>query len=268
MVKKTLLFAIVALSLLLASPFVMAAAELVSPVAGTNQSTTMIFNCTQSSDLPDALNATLGYNASGGAVGTYTGVVVNDTADDQEFYSAAFSISSLSDATTYNVTCKLDNGTATVESPGVLMAIDNTDPSVSLSLKSSSMSTGRTQELTWSSSDATTGLASVTVSVTSPNSDKCSTETWTDESGTSVQVTDTSCVGTYTVTITATDEAGNSATSTETFKASYPGESNGNLGTNFFKTSSEGGEDGTGSPKTAIVIIIAIIVIYFFTRKK
>lgn len=259
--NQTNVLALLALAfgLLFILPFASATTTLVSPVAGTNQSTTMVVNVT--TDLTEPLNATIWYNASGGATGTLLTTILNDTDGDTEFYSASVDISSLADATTYNFTAIVNNGTDTEETAGALLTIDNTAPSTSITLGRSSINVGNTNDFSWTSSDATSGLETVSLTVTAPGS--CSISSSTDSAG-SMTVTgsqQTGCSGTYTITLTATDYAGNSDTSTQTFKATEAGKKDG--------SNTLGGNQGEPTKTQNLIwVALGIIVIYFVFFKK
>jgi hypothetical protein len=260
MLKKNLIFMIV-LSLVFALPAVMAATTLNVPVSGTNY-TTITFNC--STAVANALNATIFYNASGGTAGTVLGTIVNDTASDTDF-TQLISIEALSDTLTYNFSCYVDSGVAQESSSGVTsVGVDNTAPTYTFSLLKSKLNTGRTQEITWTSADATSGVETVNASIVTPNNDRCSNQEWSATSGTNQQFLNTNCEGTYTATLSITDNAGNTASTSPTFKTVHAGpvrDSEGVLGLG------DGGS-GKGNLKTILIIIIIAVIVYLVVKKK
>lgn len=277
MTKNKLMIVAFVLSLLVI-PMIFAAgtATLNTPVTRTNY-TTLTWNCTSTvTSAATKYNVTIFYNATGGAASnaaTKLGSTVWNTTGSNTEFTASPSIESLSDLLTYNFTCYADNGTDKVYSTGIKsVGIDNTEPVTTLIVKSPTMSTSRTQELTWTSSDATSGLTSTTVTVAKPSS-SCASESWTTAAGTSQQVVDSSCDGTYTVTLTATDTAGNVKTSTATYKATYPGAKRGGastLSSGIGNIGSGIGSQGIGSDNgTVVVVAIALIcLLWLYNRRK
>lgn len=274
MLKNQWMIAIIALCAIFATPFVMAAVTLNVPVAGTNY-TTLTFNCTQASgDVSLARNATIFYNASGGPAGTSLGSITNDTADDTEF-TESISIESLSDGTSYNFTCMLDNGTTQTTSAGKAnVGIDNTNPVLTFTLLKTRLNTNRIQEITWTSTDATSGLSSTTLTVTSPNTDECATVTDSSSSATSFQITETGCTGTWNASLSATDDAGNTVTTSSTFKvedAGFTGSAaatasgDGDVPTGIFSIFGKGTD---GKANTKVIAIVILIILLFFVFKK
>lgn len=254
------------MAMCLVIPSVMATTTLNVPVTGTNY-TTINFNCT--TDIPVAHNASIYYNASGGAAGTLLGTIHNDTADDTDF-TGSLSIESLTDGLTYNFTCTITNSTADTEtSAGVEnVGIDNTNPTYTFELlKSTSANYKGTQELTWTTLDATSGVETVSVSVTSPNTDTCPTQSWSTTSGTNEKVL-LDCTGTYTASMTVTDNAGNSISTEDTFKVYAPGYKDASTGVGTFSSFSIGGDsDAKGNLTTFAIIAIIILVIWAVYKK-
>jgi len=257
-------------TIVLAVPFMMAATTMNLPANKANVTSPMTLNCTTA--ILEALNATVYYNASGGISQALTGgVLTNGSAADTDF-TGSITTSSLTDGADYNMTCYTCNasvcdGFAVNKS----ITIDNTDPAVSLTLLKSKLTENRVQELTWATSDVTTGLLSTKVGITTPNAEECAIQNWTDTSKTSEQFITTKCVGTYTVRVVSTDYAGNSGSSTSTFKVTHAG---GALGSGSGSSSASAGTFslfGGGDSKIntkAIVIIIAIIAGFYLLRKK
>ncbi len=203
--------------------FVSATTTIVRPVASGNYSATMIVNVT--TDLANAMNVTIYYNASGGAVGTSNVLVVilNDSASDTQFYNASVSIAGLTDGT-YNFTAMTTNLTGSTQtSTGVAsVKVDNTAPVAMLSSFVSLVNYGNY-------SDASTGLILINVTVSDAISNISSvyfnltdssgieqakynstliTIGYTDYWNASVNVSSLTD-GTYNMTLWVTDYAGN-----------------------------------------------------------
>lgn len=265
---------ILVLSMFLVTPMVMAAVN-ISGVTTLNNYTTVTFACAKLvADAPQ--NATLAYiyyNASGGpvsATATKLGsAVANDSRDD--LYFTGFSdVSGLTDGLTYNFTCVIGNATNNATAIAVSsVGIDNTAPTKTLSWDKPSVVMGSPQEISWTTSDATSGISSVSVTITSENTDLCPTTTYTDEDFTAKQFLDTDCDGTYTVLLTATDTAGNIATEEETFDVLVPGASiAGGLGSDLASGIGKTTDTKGNNTQAIVLVVVIVIVIYFLIRKK
>lgn len=253
--KILLIFAVFALTFLVL-PAVSAATTLNNPESGTNQSTTMVVNCTTA--IEDALNVTIFYNASGGT--TYLGLtdITNTTDGQTEFYDSATDISGLTDATTYNFSCTAANASLTESSAGVtIVTIDNTDPSVSLNviLGGDHQDYGREIEYTCTTSDAIDSSETTSFSVTHPSGDTTSSTSLTAD-GSSHKFKDTDYSGEYVFTCSATDDAGNTASSSSTVTVDELGRA--------IKVS----KSNNYNMLLRIGVIIAIIVFASFYNKK
>lgn len=198
-----------------------------TPLSGSNWSTTINFNCT--TDLPEPLNATLGYNSSGGGVLTYltASKVNNDTASDTYFYLSGIAITTLADGKLYNFTCSVDNGTYQELSAGrIKVGIDDTAPVLATT---TDQSTGHQRDnigLNWTCTDATVGVQTTSVSLSANGDAGCTisgTTSWSTATGSQLlTTTQTQCAGLYTVTSSCTDYSGNSASDSDTFNIYYP----------------------------------------------
>jgi hypothetical protein len=162
--KSTLLFIALITAIILIVYLVLAATTLNTPITNGNYSGTLTFNCTTA--LPDPLNASLLYNASGGAVGTI--LATNDTAGNLTEFTLSADISGLTDGTTYNMTCKVENSTASESSTAASsITIDNTPPNVSSFYNTTDGGNySRNITLNVSVSDATIGVGSVYFNIT------------------------------------------------------------------------------------------------------
>lgn len=243
---------------------VSAATTLVKPTASSYQTTSMIVNCTTTAtDCAACRNATIWYNASGGAAQTALTILTNDSADDIEFYSAGVSIAALTDGATYNFSCKVDNGTSQSWSAGRAgIVIDNTNPT--LDVKESSVTT--TAPINYKCSD--TNIATFTL-VHKNSAGTNVTETLQQSTSNYVQFL-TTVADTY--RFTCTDSAGNSATDSvvvseptgyaiPSAKAIPAGTSENFLQKEVFKL-------GTFSIKMWLLLLIAAGVVYWMYQKK
>lgn len=256
------------------------AATLNRPVSNGNYSTTMTVNVTVDSNVANNMtNTTCYYNSSGGTATTFLVEILNATAGDLDFTSTSVSISALSDATTYNISCRIFNRTTFNSSVSVSsVVIDNTNPTTSLTFDTDSISTSDSISIDWSSSDATSGLNTVTTTLTSPDTSRCPTKTYTSTTGDyGFYGEDTKCRGTYTVLVSAVDYAGNTGTSSKTFKASSSGltkSGSNTLGGTSKSQFSQGQEINSknlplGETGTNIAILIILgAAIYLFIKRK
>lgn len=206
---------------------------LVGPSALSNYSAMPVFNCTTRNDSDDChqcQNATIFYNASGGATTGTAGSVLcdipNSTAwGDEEFLSSenaacATAFLALTDADNspgYNFSCVFSNLTATYlrnSSSVATVGVDNTAPTITLTTDYSSVNLGRYFKYTITMADNAVG---VTTDVTKTYCNITDAEGDVDRDGvisTSASGTDftfTEVAGTYNITCVAVDEAGNVA---------------------------------------------------------
>lgn len=210
--NKLLIISVLLSVLLLAAVSAAGAATLVSPADNNNYTTTLTFNCT--SAMEKALNASLLYNASGGAATTYLTTVTNTSANQSDFVNTAVSIASLTDTATYNFTCIMDNSTDIVYTTAVDgITIDNTAPSVVVARERYSVDRGSTQEITFTISDTIDSSPTNTCTVTKTGGDTISVTS----SPYVLDANDLNWVGTYTWSCTSSDYTGNSQTSSVTF---------------------------------------------------
>jgi len=133
MKRRYILFGELILITILSLFIVNAATTLNSPKDNYNYTQTLNFSCTTA--LLDAINASLLYNKSGGAATTYLITITNTTAEQTTFEDSSVSITSLTDAATYNFTCKVDNGTDVEYATAVdEITIDNNAPTITTSV--------------------------------------------------------------------------------------------------------------------------------------
>lgn len=195
--------------------FVIATSTFNFPVANGNYSTTLVFNCT--TDLPNALNASLLYNASGGTATEVLVTVENDTASDTEFYNGNVVLSGLSDGSLYNMTCIVYNATDSEYSVSVgNITIDNTPPSVvnfTNTLDGVIYGSSNTSTIVnFSVTDALIGVDSVYLNVTNSSGDEVSFNKTSSPGGGYYNFTlDLSALseGTYNLTVFSNDSLNN-----------------------------------------------------------
>jgi len=172
------------------------------------------------------------------------------------------SISSLTDAITYNCSAYADNGSATggqAWSAAVKgITIDNTAPVCSISVSYPIIHKDGPQLLTWSITDALS-LVSNSVTITRPSPG--SVLSYTSATATSLLFSDsnTTYVGTYSLSASGTDRAGNTCSATTSFKADQPG------GTFTVPTETE---TTTNNTKTIVIIALVLIGAFLLFRKK
>lgn len=190
--------------------------SVISPASSSTNSGTVVVNITlANADCDECLNATLYYNASGGAVDTSNALttITNSSQDPTEFYSGSVSISSLSDATTYRFSALVANASGTFWSSvnTSSVTIDNTNPSCSSTKQKATVEFLKPIDLTCSCTDAIDSSVTVTRTLTKPTG---STVTPTTSPYTT-SGTDLNEKGTYTWDCSGTDDSGNSNSATQ-----------------------------------------------------
>jgi len=269
MQKNITIIVMLLAAMVLVIPGVLAVTTISAPVTGTNYTTTLNIAVTvDANGANNMTNVTCYYNSSGGAATTYLTEILNDSVYDLSFTDAV-DVSSFPDLTTYNISCAVRNGTTLNTTVSVAkVGIDNTAPTGTLVLyKADRADYKGTQRITWTSADATSGVSTVAVTMTSPNTDTCPTQSWSDESATDNVVT-LNCAGTYTASMTITDTASNSYTTSDTFKVYVGGAKTSGDGEVGLGTFSIGGDGGAKISKTTIAIIAIIILIGWMVTKK
>lgn len=239
------------------------ATTLVSPQENYNYTGTMLVNCTtEVENCSNCENATIWYNSAGDSPNTVLTTIANDTAGDLHF-SESVDISSLSDATTYKFKCGVSNGTLVADN-GISnssnvssVTVDNTNPSVAVSLDLESQTAGRYVHYTTTLSDATSGLNTQSCNATDPE-DTVHTLS-TSASSLAFKIDRTIDVGDWTFTCLATDWAGNSNTASETISIDSQGR--------VQKISSSGGGLDLGD-STLIFVIIGVILLIWLVKRK
>ena len=212
MKKQYILFGITPLLVVFLFSIVSATTALNSPVAGGNYSTTLNFTCT--TNIVNALNASLLYNASGGPATTYLVTIVNTSASQTLFTNPSVSITSLAAANTYNMTCLVSNSTTTEQSPAKAgITIDNTNPTVTVARNVYEISPTETVVLTCTSSDNLDTSLTIIRTITKPDGNTISVASNSYEA----RGTDTDLEGLYSYICQAVDDPGNSASDTINF---------------------------------------------------
>lgn len=274
--QKLILISLLA-TLMLVLPLVIAATTLNSPVNYGNYTTgsnNISFSVTVDA-INNITNISCYYNASGGLTtenSTYKIVQMVNTSASQTSFTGSGTLPTA--GTTYNITCFIYNITTVNSTKSVTnVRIDGTDPVVSISVDKPSTTVSGSEHTTWSSTDTGgSNLKSTTVTLTSPDTTRCSTQTWGNTSTQTDYLLDTTylaCAGTYTLDILASDHSGRSSTTSTTFQVYAPGAGGGsgmgsNIGTNIGTQNQKPKVDS----KTIIILVIAGIVIYFIFKKK
>lgn len=209
---------ITTLILLAVMPLIFAQ-TMTAPVANGNYTKSLAVDITVTSNGANNMtNVTCYYNSSGGAATTQFLQILNDSVSDLSFTGTG---TLTTEATTYNISCKIQNGTtlnSTVSAAGI--TIDGTNPSCSIKIKSPRIPYKGIQDVTWESADSLS-LVSTLVTINRPQSG--ADMTYTDASRTlTLLSTDTNYWGDWTTTVLATDRTGNTCTGTTTFKSYLP----------------------------------------------
>jgi len=281
--NKNVLIALIAVFILAVFPMVLAAATtMTTPITGGNYTTTVsVAITTDATSVVNMSNVSCYYNVTGGAVelnSTYKLVEILNTTADQTSFTGSGAVTT--EGHLYNITCFIFNDTTLNKTISVTaVTIDGTDPIPTLSQEVSTVNMYGVQKLTWSSTDATSEVESTSVTLTSPNTALCPTQTWTDSSATNYLIPDQylACAGTYTVAMTVTDFSGNSASATSTtFEVNAPGSMGGSgvgVGgggapvTSGVISGPGGKSTSTLSWNTIFLIAILIGVIWYFVKR-
>lgn len=282
MQNKNMLIALIATVLILSVlPGILAVTTMSSPVTSGNYTTatnniSVIVTVDGNGD-NNMSNVSCYYNLAGGAGSinsTYLLVAISNTTASQTLFTGSGTLAT--ESAVYNITCLVLNGTTLNKSIQVTsVRADGTDPVVSLSRESSNVNMNGLQHLTWSAAD--TYLKSTTVTMTSPDSTLCPTQTWTDATSTNYIIPDQylSCVGTYTVALNANDYSGRTASATSvTFTVDAPGAMGGSgVGVGGggvpATTGVISGPGKTSTLNISVVLLIAAgIIVYFLIKKK
>lgn len=260
---KLLTLVVALFGVLLILPLTSAAVAWVTPAANANLSTSVAVNVSfvNVTDITDPVsaNTTFYWNGSG----SWVAVSKNGLTCTATHCNATLTLTGLTDLANGYLNVTLGNNTQILSGTTRVVTVDNTDPTGTLTLLKPSIGTNDVQEVTWTSSDATSGVQTVSLTVTSPNTDSCATQSSSSTSGTMQLVgsAQTGCTGTYTTALTITDYASNEYSTSQTFDISAPGLKN---GVNTMAPA----ETKKGNSSVIWIILIVIAVIYFANKKK
>lgn len=246
--------------LLAVLPMVMAATTLISPATNTNHTGTVTLNCTTTvTDCDECLNATFWYNSSGGTTGTLLTTIINDTADDTEFYEASYSISGLTDSTTYNITCRVSNASnvdVDISAANDGITFDSTNPTCSFERNHKTMAWKGVQLVEWTSADA---LSLISTGVTIDRPEEGADMTYTDANKElTLTSQDTKYLGDWSAKLGAIDRAGNTCNESITWKTYLPD----GVGTPGYEE-----EKAAGIPGWLMIAVIGLIGYFIFKKK-
>lgn len=239
-------------------PLISAATAIVSPELDNNYTTTV--NLSLTTDVANCLSCTFWYDSTGAGGRTLLKTITNTTDSQTEFEDATFDISTLTDSATYNISanCTGDTDQESVEINPV--TFDSTSPVISLDVQydGQDQSYGGILDYKCSLSDAVDStLATQSFSVAHPTGDSTSSTTLTRNYATFLPFTDTNYEGDFVFTCSATDSTGNIGTDTATVTV-------GELGRVISVK-----KGSSGSDKTLLIVgILAIVLIWYFTKKK
>lgn len=263
--KKDISFLLLIVMITLAIVPMISAQTLVSPVTNGNYTGTVLISVsTPDNGANNMTNVTCYYNQSGGAATTFLTQILNTSAGQSSFTSSP-SISSLTDAMTYNVSCSVYNQTgATSTLNSTLSAgsitFDSTIPVCSVSLAYPSISYMGVQTITWGVTDALS-LVSGSETITSPSGANNQAYSVTGASTTTISGTQTDESGNWNASIVGTDRSGNTCSASQIFSSYVPGGK---------QTTTTTSTTGTTPVNTQTILIIGGIALlaYFLTKKK
>ena len=254
-----------ATAMLIALPLMSAAANsLTAPVENGNYTGTVTVTAAISSNGANNMTNVTCYYNDGGAPNTVLVQILNTSASQTSFTNSV-DVSTFTDSKSYNMSCRIMNYT-TLNSTFTLqrITIDNTNPVVTMSADVTQVSEKRGITFTWTSFDSTAGLSSQTVTVVSPDTGRCPTQTFSTTGNSSTVYVDeeTVCPGYYNATVTSTDYPGNTATKYVQVRVTAPDGKF--VGAKSIAPISE------KSNKNTIIIVAAIIIIVMalYSRKK
>ena len=263
--NKILMSMLLALTLLIVVPMASAAITVtfVSPLTGSNNSGTMIVNCT--SNIQESVNASLVYASDGTTADTWVLLDTIAIANESEFYAAAFDISSFTDAATYNMTCAVYNDTDYYYSTAIpVITIDNTAPVITSTVGAGQVDYMTPTTLTCSATDAIDSATTITRTLTKADT---STVTITSSPYTTTG-SDINVLGAYTWTCSAVDDSGNTGTTELTFQV----DTDDDAVVSSTSVTSTDTTDKSNMPFILVVIllvgVIAAIGVYAYTNKK
>ncbi len=247
---------------ILVFPTISAATAISSPATISNHTGTV--NITVTTDgSNEADNMTCYYNVTGGNISVANPLVtvVNISVNQTNFTSPTLSITSLTDAATYNISCSVYNGTDPTPQASASVAVvtfDSTDPLCSLTGDHLTIPYKGSIALSWTSSDAVS-LASTAVYIDGPQTQSTITDTTANKVRTLLSQ-ETKYFGDWTVNITGTDRPGNTCTASYNFSSYLPD------GVDWIEPGEPVVPKDTG--KLLIGLLIVGVVVYFAFIKK
>lgn len=250
-------------------PAVSATIAQVAPAANSNQSANFVanfsfVNITDGITNAASANSTFYWNSTG----SWVAVSKSGFSCTAANCIATLDISTMGEGVGY-LNFSAGNSTRVLAGTvGSKFTVDRTAPAITVTTSPATLSVRGAETVTWAVSESGSGIQSTSVTITSPDSVRCPTLSYTDNSNT-VQLTaeQTKCQGTYTVTVTSTDYSGLSSTDTTgSFKTVTP-DGAFNSQKDFINGISSIQQKSPSNNGLWIVIIISI-VIYLFVRKK
>lgn len=246
---------LVVLSLLF--PLVSAAMTMNVPVAAGNYTEDITWSITTTMNA--TMNMTCYYNVTGGEVSMsdILGSLVANTSEEQKTFTLPVTISSYTDAATYNVSCAARNNSEAQNVSRTGLTFDSTEPVVTLfvSFEGGSQSYDGLLDYSCTTADAIDGSPTETFAVAHPSGDETSSTSLTLQS-TILTFGDTNYEGDYVFTCTSTDYTSNIGTDSKTVtidSAGYP--------------HIVGGEK-SGTSKWVWIVIIGVVVWLIYNAKK
>lgn len=248
---------------ILAISFVSAAdtVTLVTPAASAYiAGTTYNFSATVATP-EEVANVTFYYDDSGNQSICST---LNAT-EDLTSFSCVASTAGITDGSYTFHAVALDDDDATVLSSdaSATVTVDNTDPSVSISIDKTHVLEVTKQRVTCTYSDTTAGVSTATITVVD---DEGTSSSFTPTSSGAVTTIGTQYhheLGDYTVTCTIVDNSANSASASTTYDV-YPG----TLGGEYQEPEPAGGEEQETNWTAIIIVAVIVFIIYLTTKKK
>ena len=299
--KKVMLIIPILIGIMFVLPLIMAVSTVSMTIKDYSNLTKSLSTVVSVSGTDNVTNITCFYNATGGAQypalnTTYWASAINTSQGQSTFTLTGTYVGSDTNKNV-NITCAIFNATTggTLQLPagnGTVSAqnvtIDSANPITTLQLDIANIGTRDPILVKWSAVDSGSKLATFSINVTTPDSNRCPPVNITNSSDLTAGVTGSTltgqyqvlgdqnaCGGTYTVTLTATDFSGNSGALTKTYRVSLSGLKSGSntlggvsqstLASNQANKNLILGDTGTS---IAIILIIGAAAYLFFKRKK
>ena len=248
------------LSIIAMTMMASAVVTLATPTTGSNSSTNVVANCT--TDQNEVYNVTWFYNTSGGPANTILSTLTN-TSVNQPSFKKTISISALTDATTYNMTCGTTNSSNNmVNSTGVVaITFDSTKPTCTVTKTKFILETFNEQNtLTCTCTDAIDASTVNTRTLTKPTG----SVTITADSYVT-KASDTDQVGQYTYACYSTDSATNVATTAST---TFTGETSEEVDSSVGQAKAYVKNNTMIMFAAALAVVLIIVTLIIFSLKK